>query len=513
MGHRGLRRRGRAEPRGFAEPGRGADDAGQLARRHEVVALVLHVVAQHQVPDAHARQQRRERLGVEHPLLGAPVERVEEVRRAGTAVGDQLAGHVRPVHEPRGDRVDGVAPAVGREVGARQFEHTGRVVPRVEVRGGLQPVGGDVLVALQVLPVPGAVDERGEVDEHEDRDETDGRAREERAAVAAERVVHRAGPHAEEHRHREHHQRHRARRAAQREPRGGRGGEGLEHGAERGRAGVGVRTDRDDHAREERQHEVRPVAPPHQRCGRQREARQRVPREEHDRPLRVVLRRLDPRTEPVLPVEEPVAEPPQHLVRRRGARDRLHRLGVAEDVEAVAALDRQPGDPPQRRRDGQHPRPERDPERAPPVDVARERPRVRDPQDRADPGEDERRRVDAAHHLHDQCEDRRVAPPAVAQRLPHQRDHPRQRRPREQQHRDARRVVERVRREHVGERGDHDAGAPQPEGAHQREDARRPPRTRWTRATGAARPSRARRAVRGPSRRGPSGTGSRSSGA
>ena len=48
--------------------------------------------------------------------------------------------------------------------------------------------------------------------------------------------------------------------------------------------------------------------------------------EEHDGPLRVLARRLDPRTDAVAAVEEPVAEPAQDLVRERRGRDRLDRL-------------------------------------------------------------------------------------------------------------------------------------------------------------------------------------------
>ena len=59
--------------------------------------------------------------------------------------------------------------------------------------------------------------------------------------------------------------------------------------------------------------------------------------------------RLGPVADAVDAVEEPVPEPAQHLARQRRERHDLQRLGELQDVEAVAALRPQPGDPPQRR--------------------------------------------------------------------------------------------------------------------------------------------------------------------
>ena len=75
----------------------------------------------------------------------------------------------------------------------------------------------------------------------------------------------------------------------------------------------------------------------------------------HDQPLLVQerARRADPAVHLVAAVEEPVAEAAQHLGRARRAGHRLVGLGVAEDRDAVAALDDQPGDPPQRDPEGQ----------------------------------------------------------------------------------------------------------------------------------------------------------------
>ena len=106
---------------------------GELARGDQVVALVLDVVAQDDVADTHAARQRAEAVRVEQSLLDAAVERVQQVGGGRAAPRDQLARDVGPVHQPGRDRVDGVAPAVRREVGAGQLEHAGVVGAPVEV--------------------------------------------------------------------------------------------------------------------------------------------------------------------------------------------------------------------------------------------------------------------------------------------------------------------------------------------------------------------------------------------
>ena len=73
------RRRRRAEPGRLPEAGDLREHAVELARRHEVVALVLDVVAQHDVADSHAPQQRDDAGRIGDALLEAAVERVEEV--------------------------------------------------------------------------------------------------------------------------------------------------------------------------------------------------------------------------------------------------------------------------------------------------------------------------------------------------------------------------------------------------------------------------------------------------
>ena len=76
-------------------------------------------------------------------------------------------GHVGTAHQPRGDGVDGVAPAVAGEVGAGDLEHPGAVVLPVEGLDVLRPVAGDVLGALEVLGDHLAGPQRRVVGEHQ----------------------------------------------------------------------------------------------------------------------------------------------------------------------------------------------------------------------------------------------------------------------------------------------------------------------------------------------------------
>ena len=115
-------------------PGAVPEQGPGLSGPGEVVALVLEVVAERDVAHAHEAGHRRDGDGVERVLLEATVEGVDEVGRRRRAVRDELAGDVGPVDEPGRDRVDGVAPPVRREVGARHLEHpcgpaVGRLAP------------------------------------------------------------------------------------------------------------------------------------------------------------------------------------------------------------------------------------------------------------------------------------------------------------------------------------------------------------------------------------------------
>ena len=115
------------------EAGRGgAEHQPGVLRTGQVVAVDLEVVSQHHVPDAEQPRDGRDGRRLEQPELEAPVEGVEEVGRRRRPVRDQLAGDIRPVGEAGRDRLDRVAPPVGREVSAGQLEDPRVVRPLVE---------------------------------------------------------------------------------------------------------------------------------------------------------------------------------------------------------------------------------------------------------------------------------------------------------------------------------------------------------------------------------------------
>ena len=115
-----ARARPRAPRRGLrAARGRSARSGCRCARRRR-----------RRPSGARARPGRR----IGDAVLQAAVDRVEEIGGAGCAVRDQLARDVGPIGEAGRDRVDGVAPRVRREVGARLLEDAGLVVARVRAR-------------------------------------------------------------------------------------------------------------------------------------------------------------------------------------------------------------------------------------------------------------------------------------------------------------------------------------------------------------------------------------------
>ena len=274
--HRGRRR---AEHRRSAETGDLLEDAVELARRHEVVALVLDVVAQHDGADPHAAQHARRRpAGSATPSWKRRSKRVQQIGGAGRAVRDQLARDVRPVHEAGRDRVDGVAPRVRGEVGARLLEHARRVALRVEILRRLRPVRRHLLGPLEVLAVEAAVEQRGQVHHDQQHHHADHRGADQRTSAPAQRVDAHVQPETEHHREREHDQRHRARGAAQREAGARAVGERLEDRAERRRVRVRRGADRDDHADDEQRDEEEAgaaSAPRPPRAGSARRARSR----------------------------------------------------------------------------------------------------------------------------------------------------------------------------------------------------------------------------------------------
>ena len=281
----------------------------------------------------------------------------------------------------------------------------------------------------------------------------------------------RGDPRAQEHGCAQRDERHRTPDAPKRETRVRAVGEGLQQGAERRRVVERMGADGNGDADHHEDGEVEAVTPPDERGREQRQRRDGVADHDERAALRVVDAGFDPVAELVAPVEEPVAEPAQHLGRDARGGDGLDRLGVLEDVDAVAALGPQAGDPPQRRAQGEHTDASQGQRSSSPIDLSDDQHRVRNPQQRREEREHERGRVHAPDDLHDDGERGGISPPALAQRAHHQRQQPSQRGPREQDHRDTGRVVQGVRAQHVREGGDDRARAAHVDRAEQVQDA------------------------------------------
>ncbi len=212
------------------------------------------------------------------------------------------------------------------------------------------------------------------------------------------------------------------------------------------------------------------MAPPRDRGQRQRDHRDG---EGHDlQPDVVGVRRglVDRVAQPVLAVEEPVADAAEDVGGGGVGGDGPDALRELEDGQPVRALHAEADDPPQRHAQAQHRDPRgRSHDR---TDRVASTARVdEEPQGGTDAHEDQRARVDGADGQDHQREQRRVAPAAPAH-CPHRQAHqPRQPGPRQEQDGDPGRERELVGREHVDERaGDRPAArdaehAEQPAGA------------------------------------------------
>ena len=234
---------GRRTSGGSPSPdGTGSVSSRHSGRRpHQVVAVGLQVGAVEDRARADQPGDRRERGGVERALLHAVVERVEQVGRRRRAPRHQLPRHVRPVHETGRDRVDGLAPAVGGEVGARDLEHARVVRLGVERGDGVGPVLRDRLVAGEVLRCRSRRSRARAGSRSPARSPapaTHQRPQRDARAPGAPRPGQRDPasaftPDPEQHRQAERDQRHRPARAAQREPEARRLRERLEQAPER----------------------------------------------------------------------------------------------------------------------------------------------------------------------------------------------------------------------------------------------------------------------------------------
>ncbi len=110
------------------------------------------------------------------------------------------------------------------------------------------------------------------------------------------------------------------------------------------------------------------------------------------------------------------------------------------------------------------------PERVAPGRLPQHDDGVEEPQDGTDPDVDDGAGVDAAHDRHDHREEGGFPPPAPAQGDDGEAQHDGQAGPGEEDHRDAPRVLEEVRGEHVGQRGGGRPRAAQPENPREVED-------------------------------------------
>ena len=217
---------------------------------------------------------------------------------------------------PGRDRVDGVAPPVRREVGARDLEHPrcravrlrGAAIASDPVARGCPRRAGGSRRRYEPSRATGRLTSASTITMPATTSPTTGtrRAANARATAFTPRPSSTARPRRD--------QRDRAAGAAQREPEVGRLGEALEQPPEHRRVVVRVGTHRRPTTPIERdEHEERAVPPPHDRGAEQREHRQRVAHRDQPEVLRVPDARLDPGTDLVAAVEEPVAEAAEHL--------------------------------------------------------------------------------------------------------------------------------------------------------------------------------------------------------
>ena len=166
-------------------------------------------------------------------------------------------------------------------------------------------------------------------------------------------------------------------------------------------------------------------------------------------------------------VEVPVPEAPDDVGRVRRRRRGGDGLRVLEDIDPVGRLDLEAGHPPEAGPQRQHADAQHGAAGVTPCRLPEDHHGIEDPEDGRDADVDDGAGVDAAHQRHDDGEERGLAPAAAAQGHDGQAEHEGEAGPREQDHRDAARVLEEVRGEHVGERGGGRSGPAEAEDARQ----------------------------------------------
>ena len=406
LGDRAVGRR-RAVGHRRVEAGRRGDRRPGGAGSGREVALVLQVVAGDDLAGRDQPGERGERRRLEPTFLEPALVGDQQVGALRRAPRHQLAGDVGAVGQAGRDRVDRAAPAVRGEVDARELVHPGRGVTAEGLDRVL--VGRRHLFGPeQVVRVEASGEQRREVEGDEGGGaEGDGqREPGEPGAHGVDAGTEQQGP-------AEGDEGHRPRRRTHGQA-GGRAHEGLHQAAEHARVVVRMGTDGDGHADHHEGDGVEPVRPAN--GGRHQQGQRRDGVADHDQPRRGHVRpaRLHPRVHLVAAVEEPVAEATQDLRGGGGVGDRPVALGVLEDREAVGALDPQAHDPPQRHAERQQPDARRAGDGSGPRHLAGHPHRVGEPQERADAGQQERRRVHAPDGQRDEGEHRRPAPAARA---------------------------------------------------------------------------------------------------
>ena len=443
--------------------GRGVERTGGLrARRAE--AVERHVTGDPHGVGAEQAGDRGDRLGLGPTLLEAVVEGVQQVHRRGRAEGQQVARHQRARGQPGQRRIDGVPPAVGTELGPGQLQHAIAGRHRIERGGGVVPRRRRLFVAGERRVDQAVTEQRREVAQREEDHEPGGEEAPPRTSVA-DRVDDRRRPEADPDRQ----QRQRPRARAQGERHAGLTVAGEEVGERRGVV-ERVHADRQHHA-DERQGHCEPAGgEPREHQPDQSDQHEHEPERHRVRQHVATGRRHvvgsggRGRGERVAHVRQPVTEATPHLGRRRREADVLQRFRVGEQIGALAALDRQHHQPPQRGADRQ------DPDAGGGDDGPADRHRAFDhgeqqPQQRRRSHHRQGGRVHRTGGGDHQCAQRGVPPPRSGRRADREAEHPAQAGPREQHRRRARDVRHEVRGQLVDQPGGDRRGEPEAEPA------------------------------------------------
>ena len=473
----GLERPGRARdgPRRPIAAGGGAErpqDRGRRGGGHRAAARAVVVGPLHDGADAHQVEQRPQLPGHGALLADQRIGRPLQVDGAQVGEGHDEARRHGPVGQGREDRVVGAAPVVeGEELAGQDHGALAGRQRAVEIVGGVAPRRGHAVGQPELTIEADPARERPARDRHQRR-----RADERGGPQARAQCVHRERAQARE---AERHERPRLVRRAQ-EADGLRVVVGEGRGAAQRRP-LGEADEHHQQAEEDEGEEERRVARA-PRPGERPQAQCRDgQRRQHDgdEPQVDAGVGLEGAQSPRVTdadVARPEAKQPQRLGQRRGAPDRPRLLGVGQEVQAVAGVDEDGGDPPQagerRHRHEPHHEPARRGRRhRAPAELVDHQQRGAEQQ----PGGDGDVDPAAGRRQHER-EGRRPPPAAgVAQSPVHAQQQPRQRRRGQQRDRRPPHVGDDVRVEHVQQPAGQVAGAARAPGECV-EQAHHPPR-------------------------------------